>query len=143
MGIFCAIVEMPAALLTPGISNLFHSRAIRVAPVRYDDPGIAIPFHGFSHEFQRRSFISGLRDKRLQDFAFMINSPPKIVSLPTDLHEDFVQVPLPLGRLPHSFRSAFADLVRKVSTETVHPVTDRFVADVDSSLVEQVFDITQ
>ena len=101
MGIFCAIVEMPAALLTAGISNLFHSRAIRLAPVSYDDPGIAIPFHGFSHEFQCGSLVPNFRNEGLQNFALMIQRAPQTVSLPTDLHEVSVLVPLPLRTLPH------------------------------------------
>ena len=73
----------------------------------------------------------------------MIHRPPKIVSLPTDLHEDLIQVPLPLRRLPHSFGSTFADLVREVSPEPIDPVTDRFVANVDAAFMEQVFNIPQ
>jgi hypothetical protein len=33
--------------------------------------------------------------------------------------------------------------VREVGAEPINPVTDRFMADVDSSLMEQVFDIPQ
>ncbi|KCZ89777.1 hypothetical protein HJA_05982 [Hyphomonas jannaschiana VP2] len=73
----------------------------------------------------------------------MINRALKVVSLPTDLHEDFVQMPLPLRRLPHSFRSMFADLLREVSVETVYPVTDGFATDIDPSFMGQVFDIAQ
>jgi hypothetical protein len=106
-------------------------------------PGIAIPLHGFSQEFQCGSLVASLRDEGLQNFALMIDRTPKIVSLTTDLHKHLVQVPLPLRRLPHSFRSAFADLVREVSTEPIDPVPDRFMANVDPALVKQVFDIAQ
>jgi hypothetical protein len=50
------------------------------------------------------------------------------VSLPTDLHEDFVQMPLPLRCLPHSFRTALPDFVREISAKAVHPMPDRFMA---------------
>ena len=143
MGIFCAIVEMPAALLTAGISNLFHSRAIRLAPVSYDDPGIAIPFHGFSHEFQCGSLVPNFRNEGLQNFALMVNGTPQIVSLPTDLYKDFVQVPLPLRRLSHSFRTTLPYLLGKVSAKAVHPVTNRFMADIDAAFMEQIFNIPQ
>jgi len=66
----------------------------------------------------------------------MINRPPKVVSLTTDLNEDLVQVPFPLRTLFHALRSALSDLVREVSAEAVHPVTDRLMADVDPSLME-------
>jgi hypothetical protein len=105
--------------------------------------GIAIPLHGFSHKFQCGSLVPSFRDEGLQNLTFVIDRSPQVVSLPTDLHEHLVQVPLPLRRLSHSFRSTFPDLVREVSTEAVHPMPDRFVADIDSALVKQVFDIAQ
>ena len=37
-----------------------------------------------------------------ENFAFMIDRTPQIVSLPTDLYKNFVQVPLPLNSLTHS-----------------------------------------
>lgn len=73
----------------------------------------------------------------------MINRAPKVVSLTTDLHKHLVQVPSPLRTLPHSFRTPPPDLVCKISTEPIDPVADRFVANVDTALVEQVFDIAQ
>jgi hypothetical protein len=73
----------------------------------------------------------------------MVDGTPEVISLPTDLHEDFVQMPLPLRRLSHSFGSACADLVREVSTEAVYPMPDRFVADIDPALMKQVLDVPQ
>jgi hypothetical protein len=67
----------------------------------------------------------------------MINRVPKVVSLTTDLHKDLVQVPLPLRTLLHALRSAPSDLMREVSAKSVHPVADRFVANVDPALVKQ------
>lgn len=51
----------------------------------------------------------------------MIDRAPKVVSLPTDLHKDFVQMLLPLWRLPHSFRSTFTDLVRAMLAASLEP----------------------
>ena len=73
----------------------------------------------------------------------MINRSPEVMSLTTDLHKDLVQAPLPLRTLLHALRSTFADLVREVSAEAVHPVTNRFVANVDAAFMEQVFNIPQ
>ncbi len=73
----------------------------------------------------------------------MINRSPKVMSLTTDLHKDLVQVPLPLRTMLHALRSSLADLVREISAEAVHPVTNRFVANIDPALVKQVFDIPQ
>ena len=71
----------------------------------------------------------------------MVDGPPQIMGLPTDLYEHLVEMPAVLWRLPHLFSSTFADLVREVSAETVDPVTDCFVANIDPALVKQVFDI--
>ena len=73
----------------------------------------------------------------------MVDGTPEIVGLPADLHEHLVQVPLPLRRWPHSFRPALADLVREMSTETIYPMPNRLMADVDAAFVEQVFDVAQ
>jgi hypothetical protein len=64
---------------------------------------IPIPLHGFSHEFQCRSLISGLRDIGFKHRAFMIDSTPQIVGLSTDFYEYLVQVPLPLRALAYTF----------------------------------------
>ena len=100
-------------------------------------------FHGFSHEFQCGSLVPCFRNEGLQNLTFVIDRSLQIVSLPTNLYEHLVQVPLPLRRLPHSFRSMFPDLAREVSAEAIDPVTDRFMANIDSALVKQVFDISQ
>ena len=73
----------------------------------------------------------------------MIDGSPQVMPFSANFDEDLVQVPLPLWRLSDSFRPTFANLVREVSTEPVDPVADRFVSDVDPSLVKQVFDIAQ
>ena len=132
---------MTSALLGTGISDLIHGRAIRVALVSHNDLRIPIPPHGFSYEFQCRSFVTNLRDEGLQDFTLVVDGAPKIVSLPTDLHEDFVQMPPPLWRLSHWLRSTFADLAREVSAETVYPETGCFVTNIDAALMKQVLNI--
>ncbi len=66
----------------------------------------------------------------------MIDRAPQIVSLSTDLHKDLVKMTLPLRRLPHSFRSTFPDLVCEAGAETVYPVADSFVTDIDTTLVK-------
>ncbi len=41
--------------------------------------------------------IPVLAGEDLEHFAFVIHSAPEIVRLAVDLHEDFVEVPSPLG----------------------------------------------
>jgi hypothetical protein len=75
----------------------------------------------------------------------MIHSAPKIMSLPTDLHENLIQVPLPLRTLAASLPTgAFADLMcAKYVAKPVDPEPDAFMADIDPAFVKKVFDIPQ
>ena len=73
----------------------------------------------------------------------MVDSPPKIVPLAADFHEDLVQVPLPLRAAPHGLRTLFPDLMSEVSPEPIDPEADAFVADIYAALVEQVLDIAK
>ena len=61
-----------------------------MAPVSHNYLRIAIPFHGFSHEFQCRGLIARLRNERLQNFALMIDSAPKVMLLAIDTDEYFI-----------------------------------------------------
>lgn len=71
----------------------------------------------------------------------MVDRPPLVGSLPTDVYEHLAQVPLPLRRLSHSFRTTLPYFVYEVSTEAVYPMSNRLVADIDPALVKQVVDI--
>lgn len=73
----------------------------------------------------------------------MIDCAPEIMSLTSDFDEDLVQVPVPLRTPSHGFGPPFPDLMREVSPEPVDPVTDRFMANVDTALVKQIFNIPQ
>lgn len=71
----------------------------------------------------------------------MIDCAPQVTGLPVDLHKDLIQVPLPLRDLAHVARSADTDLTGEHWPETVHPKPHAFMTDVDSTLMEEVFDI--
>jgi hypothetical protein len=68
---------------------------------------------------------------------------PKVVHLAVYLYENLVQMPLQVRVRPHFLRLFSADFSGEHWAETVPPVPHRFVADVDASLVQQVFDIPQ
>ena len=57
------------------------------------------------------------------------------------LHEDFVEMRLPLSDLAHIVGSPLADFSGEMRAEPIDPEPDTFMADVDTALVEQVFDI--
>jgi len=73
----------------------------------------------------------------------MIDGAPEIVLDSIDLHEDLIQVPLPLRMLSHVGGSLRSDLASEHRTKPVHPSPNALMADIDPSLMEQVFNITQ
>jgi len=65
----------------------------------------------------------------------MINGPPKVVSLPADLHEHLVHMPF-LVRVAHDrLRSSLADLRCEFETEPLPPKPNGFEAHVDATFV--------
>ena len=60
-----------------------------------------------------------------------------------DLYEHLIQMPLPLRHLAHVVSTRFADLLGEMSAEVIYPETDAFVADINPTLVKQVFDIAK
>ena len=87
--------------------------------------------------------ISVLRGKNLKHLAFVIHRPPQIMHLTIDLHEDLVQVPAPLRQGPQRSRSLLPDLCGKHRTEPIPPEPHRLVADINTALMEQIFDLSQ
>lgn len=59
------------------------------------------------------------------------------------LHELLVQTPTPLRHLPHRLRSPFMDLTGEVVSKPIDPEADAFMAFINATLVESVFDISQ
>ena len=62
--------------------------------------------------------------------------------LTVDLHEHLVQVPAPLARF-HAFDPALPDLRSKHRAEPMPPEPNRFIADLDAALMQQVLDVAE
>jgi hypothetical protein len=60
-----------------------------------------------------------------------------------DLHEHLVDVPLPLRDLAHVAGAPQTDLAGEHRSETVHPLPNALMADVNSTLVKEVFDVAK
>ena len=73
----------------------------------------------------------------------MIDGSPKVMLDTIYLHEHLVEVPLPLGDLPHIIGSLLTDLPGEVGAEAVDPEANAFMADVYAAFVEGVFDLPQ
>ncbi|OSQ46755.1 hypothetical protein MGEO_16735 [Marivita geojedonensis] len=84
--------------------------------------------------------VTGLGDEAFQHLPLMINRAPKVIHLKVDIHEHFVELRSPpVGS--HALDPTFPDLTCKHRTKPMPPVSDRFVADVDTAFMKQVLDI--
>jgi len=59
------------------------------------------------------------------------------------LHENFVQMPLPLGPSPHPIGALSPDLCSKHRAKSVPPEPHCFVTQIDPALMQQIFDVTE
>ncbi len=73
----------------------------------------------------------------------MIDRAPEVVLHPVNLHEDLVEMPLPMLKTPHRLDLAPTDLSREDRLEPVPPEPNRFMGDVDPALMQQVLDVPQ
>jgi hypothetical protein len=127
----------------PGIVEVAETQisecsTVRLQFIRHDpDWPIALAPEKLSHEFQCCPLVSTLLNQDVENFAFTIHGAPQVHLLAADIHENFVDVPMIKGS-----RTAFTDPAGIGLSELQHPQTDRFIADVDSSLREKIFNIT-
>jgi len=84
----------------------------------------------------------GAWGKRLQYFAFVINGTSQVVRLAVNLHEHFIQVPLPIGVCAGA-GYVFCGFLQQKSAQIGPPESNRFMADVDAALVQQVLNIPE
>ena len=137
-----AIVQPAASFLSFCRANLFQGSAIRTKAICDDDLGSTMLSHCFLEEFQCSFFVTCLGNEAFQHLTLVVDSSPEVVPLPVDLHEDFVQVPLPTARL-HPLDPAFPDLVGKNRAEPPPPEADGFMAYVDAPFMQNILDIPQ
>jgi len=67
-----------------------------------------------------------------QNFAFVINSTPKVKPLTVDFDENIIQMPLPVRVTPYPL---FADFINKFCTKSVCPESYCFMANIDFALM--------
>lgn len=73
----------------------------------------------------------------------MIHGPPEAMHFSVDLHEDLVQVPLPMDPGPHAIDPLPPDCSRPHRAKPVAPKRDGFMADVNATLMQGIFDVPQ
>ena len=73
----------------------------------------------------------------------MVNSTPQIVCFSIYLYKHFIEMPFPVGMILSRMYPFIAYLMSEHWTKPIPPVSDSFMADIDASFMEQIFDVAQ
>jgi len=103
---------------------------------------LAIALHRPLQKLQCSLAIAPFHRENLEDLSFVIDSSPQVMRLVIDPNQHLVNVPTP-SRIRLLLNTAFTDLGGKHRTEPVPPEPHRLVADVDTTLEQQIFDLAQ
>ena len=101
-----------------------------------------ITFIAARYDRSRSVTIPPFGHKNFKCFALVIDGTPEVAHLAINSDKYFVQVPAPV-RVRMMMNSTPSDLGGKQRTEPVPPETHRLVADIDTALEQQVFDLAQ
>ncbi len=100
-------------------------------------------FHGFSEEFRCGLAIATLYTEAFESLPFTIDCAPKVVLLSIYFHEHFIQMPLPI-RMRTKLLNPFSLNIRSEHrTKSIPPEPHRFVADIDATFMQKIFDIAK
>ena len=143
MTVLDAVVEMTTDLLAVDIAQLLHGGAVGAKPVGHDPLRGPVALECFLHEAERRLLVALPRDVALEDLAFVIDGPPQLVLLAVHLHDQFVEVPLPVLEPAHPTDPLAANVAGEERTEPVPPVAHGLMGNVDTSLEQQVLDVAE
>ena len=98
--------------------------------------------HRLLEEFQCSFLIAFLGDEAFKHLPFVVHRAPQVVPPPIDLHEDLIEMPLPVAR-SHPLDPALLDLTGEHRTEPMPPKSDCFVADLDAPFMQKILDIPE
>ena len=136
------VVEPTTAGPGGRIADHSHRSPVGRKPVRDDRSRPAITLHRAFQKPECGPAIPPFHCKNVKHFTFVVNRAPQIAGLPVDPHEHLIKVPAPV-RIPMTMNPTLADLRAKQRTKPVPPVPHGLVADVDATLGQQVFDLSQ
>ena len=132
---------MTTDLLAAVIPDLLHGSAIRTQTIGQETIRGDISAHGFPEEGERRKLVPLLRHEALQHLPFMIHRPPQVMGPAVNLHHHLIDVPTPLGVLPHEGRALTLDRPREERAEPLAPETDTLMGHVDPAPIQQILDV--
>jgi len=137
------VVEVTTDLLAVAIPYVFQRGAIRAKSVRDDLSWCAVSLHCFLQKGKCSLLIPGLGNVALEHLTFMIDGTPEVMLVPVDLHENLIEMPLPLSMLTHVGGALRSDLTGEDRAEPIDPEPHAFMADIDPTLVKKVFNISK
>ena len=73
----------------------------------------------------------------------MIDGAAQVVLDAIDLHKDLIEMPLQLSMLAHVGGALRSDLSGEDRAKPIDPVPHAFMADIDPTLMQKVFDIAK
>jgi len=143
MRIFRSIVEPAPRFMSCVCADHFQGGAIGTKLIGYDHIRQSKSFQRLSQKLQCRTSIPRLGDKCFQHLPFMIDRAPEIARLAVDADEHLVEMPAPFRHCSAALCSCLPYLGREHGTKSIPPEPHRFVADVNTALVQQVFNIAE
>jgi hypothetical protein len=138
MRLLCPIVRVLSCVVDNIRHQLWMCHTVASKFVRHYLSGLATitPYKPFEEALCCSAISAGLQID-IYDFSILIHSPPQILLLAIDFHEDLIDVECIAITTMSPFESTSVS-----STKLDTPESDGFVADGDASFCEQIFNIT-
>ena len=96
--------------------------------------------HCFYKELLRCSLVTSFCNKAFKNLTFMINGTPKVKPFTVNFDENLIQMPLPVRVVIHPLLPNFRG---KLSAKSVHPKPHSFIANINSTFVEDIFNLAK
>jgi hypothetical protein len=133
------VLPEPARPVQMPQTQLIHSCSVRRQAVGCDRLGVdRLIVQEALQKSERSLCVPPALDHKVQDFAFIIDRPPKVRPLAADPADHLVQVPA-RRRGPSPLLQPLGDQGAKLDG----PAPDRLVADLDPTLRQQLLDVSK
>ncbi len=99
--------------------------------------------HRSFEKLQRCPAIPALGGESFECLAFVIHGAPQVMRFTVDPDEHFVQVPTPSGIRLMLVDTSLPDIRGEHWTKPVPPEPHGFVANIDATLEQKIFDLAQ
>ena len=143
MAVLRPVVEVATDLLVVAIFYVFYGGSIRAKSVSHDGSRRAVSFHRFLQERKCSLLIPGFCHVAFQHLTFVVDGAPQVMLYAVDLHEDLIEMPLPLRMLPHKARAFRPDLAGEDWTKKIDSEPYVLMANIDAALMKKVFNVAK